>query len=83
MCRGLCTEMSKYTKDEILYITAFADCGSKSVVTRLPYKIAVDIALNIKDKEVRERILDLYKIASRRSKLFNDYLQEGLKNYDI
>ena len=55
--------MSKYTKDEILYITAFADCGSKSVVTRLPYKIAVDIALNIKDKEVRERILDLYKIA--------------------
>lgn len=29
MCRGLCIEMSKYTKDEILYITAFADCGSK------------------------------------------------------
>ena len=80
MCRGLCTEMSKYTKDEILYITAFADCCSKSVVTRLPYKIAVDIALNIKDKEVRERILDLYKIASQRSKLFNDYLQEGLKS---
>ena len=38
--------MSKYTKDEILDITAFADCGSKSAVTRLPYKIAVDIALN-------------------------------------
>ena len=53
MCRGLCTEMSKYTKDEILYITAFCDCGSKSVVIRLPY---------------------------RRSKLFNDYLQEGLKS---
>ena len=72
--------MSKYTKDEILDITAFADCGSKSVVTRPPYKIAVDIALNIKDKEVRERILDLYKIASRRSKLFNHYLQEELKH---
>lgn len=80
MCGGLCTEMSKYTKDEILHITAFADCGSKSVVTRLPYKIAVDIALNIKDKEIRERILGLYEIVSRRSKSFNDYLQEGLKN---
>lgn len=80
MCRGLYVEMSKYTKDEILDITAFADCGSKSVVTRLPYKIAVDIALNIKDKEVRERILDLYNIASRRSKSFSDYLQDGLKN---
>ena len=80
MCRGLCIEMSKYTKEEILDITAFADCGSKSVVTRLPYKIAVDIALNIKDKEVRERVLDLYKIASRRSKSFSDYLQEGLNS---
>lgn len=80
MCRGFYAEMSKYTKDEILDITAFADCGSKSVVTRLPYKIAVDIALNIKNKEVRERILDLYKIASRRSKSFSDYLQEGLKS---
>ena len=80
MCRGFCTKMSKYKKDEILDITVFADCGSKSVVTRLPYQIAIDIALSIKDKEVRERILDLYKIASRRSKLFNDYLQEGLKH---
>ena len=80
MCRGLCIEMSKYTKDEILDITAFADCGSKSVVTRLSYQIAVDIALNIKDKKVRERILDLYKIASQRSKSFSDYLQKGLKN---
>ena len=72
--------MSKYTKEEILDITAFADCGSKSVVTRLPYKIAVDIALNIKDIEVRERVLDLYKIASRRSKSFSDYLQEVLNS---
>lgn len=72
--------MSKYTKDEILDITAFADCSSKSVVIRLPYQIAIDIALSIKDKEVRERILDLYKIASRRSKSFSDYLQEGLKS---
>lgn len=80
MCRGLCIEMSKYTKEEILDITAFADCGSKSVVTRLSYQIAVDIAINIENKEVRERILDLYNIASRRSKSFNDYLQEGLKH---
>ena len=72
--------MSKYAKDDILDITAFADCGSKSVVTRMPYQIAIDIAFSIEDKEVRERILYLYKIASRRSKSFSDYLQNGLKH---
>lgn len=63
-------------------ISAFADCGSQSVVIRAPYKTAVDMVLSLAHIKEREELLNALFIASRTSKDFSRYLKAGIKEWN-
>lgn len=59
-------------------ITAFTDCDSESIVLRVPYKLAVDMAQYLPSSEDKEELLEKMRRASLRS----NKLSNLLKNFN-
>lgn len=57
-------------------ITAFTDCGSKSIVVRVPYEMIVKILKYLPQDKDYEALLGRVKKAAQRSNKLNELLKE-------
>lgn len=57
-------------------ITAFTDCGSKSIVVRVPYEMIVKILKYLPHDKDYEALLSKVKKAAQRSNKLNELLKE-------
>lgn len=57
-------------------ITAFTDCGSKSIVVRVPYEMVVKILKYLPQDEDYEALLGRVRKAAQRSNKLNELLKE-------
>lgn len=57
-------------------ITAFTDCGSKSIVVRVPYEMIVKMLKYLPQDKDYEALLSKVKKAAQRSNKLNDLLKE-------
>lgn len=57
-------------------ITAFTDCGSKSIVVRVPYELIVRILKYLPQDKVYDTLFGKVKKAAQRSNKLNDLLKE-------
>lgn len=57
-------------------ITAFTDCGSKSIVVRVPYEMIVKILKYLPHDKDYEALLNKVKKAAQRSNKLNELLKE-------
>ena len=57
-------------------ITAFTDCDSESIVLRVPYKLAVDMAQYLPSSEDKEELLEKMRRASLRSNKLSNLLKD-------
>lgn len=57
-------------------ITAFTDCGSKSIVVRVPYEMIVKILKYLPQDNDYEALLSRVEKAAQRSNKLNELLKE-------
>jgi len=57
-------------------ISCFADCGSKSLVLRMPYDLAVELLKNLPDSKRKNELKEKMEWASRRSHEFAELLNK-------
>ena len=58
-----------------LKITAFADCGSQSIILRLPYELAADMLIHCPPSKDKEELQQKMLIAARKSKTLTALLK--------
>ena len=63
-----------------LRMSAFVDCGSQSIVHRVPYKLAVDMLKYCPPSNDKDQLLSRVKIAAARSKLLSQLLKGEMPN---
>lgn len=60
-------------------ISCFADCGSESLVMRVPYDVAASMIEHMPDSVYKDELIRRARIASRRSKLLKSALDKKIK----
>ena len=64
----------------VLRMSAFVDCGSRSIVIRAPYKLAVEMLIHCPPSKDKDELLSRIEIAARRSKLLSQMLKGEMNN---
>ena len=63
-----------------LRMSAFVDCGSQSIVLRVPYKLAVEMLKHCPPSNDKEQLLSRVNIAARRSNILYQLLKGEMLN---
>lgn len=63
-----------------LRMSAFVDCGSQSIVLRVPYKLAVDMLTHCPPSDDKNELLSRVNIAASRSKILSKLLKGEMHN---